>query len=119
MEAKKTKNVLAAISDLFFGSKVSGTARPLGVEVRFATTPQALLEGLRSGPDLVIVDLDAAHLDPLGAIGQVRQAGGPRVIAFANHTRVDLIERAGAAGCEEVHTRGSLAAGLRRILASL
>ena len=89
------------------------------MEVRFATTRQALLEGLRSGPDLVIVDLDAAHLDPLGAIDQVRRAGGPHVIAFANHTRVDLIERARAAGCEEVHTRGSLSASLRRILASL
>ena len=90
------------------------------MEVRFATTRQALLEGLRSGPDLVIVDLDAAHLDPLGAIGPgpaCRRATRDRLCT--NHTRVDLIEQARAAGCEEVHTRGSLAAGLRRILASL
>lgn len=119
MEERRPKRVLAAIPDLFFGSKVSGTAMRLGVEVRFAATREALLEGLRSGPDLVIVDLDAAQLDAIGAIAATRPGARPRVVAFANHTQEDLLASARAAGCDETHTRGSLSASLPRILASL
>ena len=119
MEPKTPKRVLAAIPDLFFGSKVSGAARHLGVEVLFASTREALLDRARSQPDLVIVDLDAQQVDPLGAIREIRSATGLRLVAFASHVHGARLDEARAAGCDEVLTRGSFSARLPELLASL
>ncbi|MDE0108313.1 MAG: hypothetical protein OXN96_10910 [Bryobacterales bacterium] len=116
------KRVLAAIPDLFFGSKVSGTAKQLGISVRFAGSRQALVEAAHSRPDLVIVDLDATAVDPLGVVGELRSfapSGAPRLIAFASHVRESVLQQARSAGYDEVLTRGALAANLPGLLASL
>ena len=116
------KRVLAAIPDLFFGSKVSGTAKQLGISVRFAGSRQALLEAARSRPDLILVDLDATAVDPLGVVGDLRSlapSGAPRLIGFASHVRETLLREARRAGYDEVMTRGALAANLSGLLASL
>ena len=116
------KRVLAAIPDLFFGSKVTGAAAKLGIEVRIAVTRQAVLEGARSRPDLVIVDLDAPAIDPIGVVGELRSVSAarpPRVMAFASHVRDDLLASARAAGYDQVFTRGALATALPQLLASL
>lgn len=118
MAAQKSKRLLAAIPDLFFGSKVSGVASQLGIEVRFAASRAALVEGARSGADLVLIDLDAAVIDPLGAIREIR-AGGARVVAFASHVHAGRLAEARAAGCDEVLTRGSLARSLPALLEPL
>ncbi len=119
MDSKTCKRVLAAIPDLFFGSKVSGAAGQLGVQVKFASSRQALLDGARLQPDLVIVDLDAQQVDPLGAIREIRSASDLRLIAFASHVHGARLEEARAAGCDEVLTKGSLSASLPALLASL
>lgn len=119
---KDCKRVLAAIPDLFFSSKVSGTARQLGISVQLAGSRQALLEAAHSRPDLIIVDLDAASVDPLGVVGELRSlapSGAPRLVAFASHVRETVLQEARNAGYDEVLTRGALAASLPGLLASL
>lgn len=119
---KACKRVVAAIPDLFFGSKVSGTATQLGISVQLAGTRRALVEAARSRPDLIIVDLDAASVDPLGVVGELRSlapAGAPRLIGFASHVRETVLQQARSAGYDEVLTRGALAANLPGLLASL
>ena len=122
MESTPSKRVLAAIPDLFFGSKVAGAAKRIGIEVQFASTREALLDGVKSSPDLVIVDLDAGVLDPLGAIREIRGANlatTPRLVAFASHVHGSLLAGARAAGCDQVLTRGALASGLPGLLKSV
>lgn len=119
---KARKHVLAAIPDLFFSSKVSGTARQLGISVQLAGSRQALLEAARSRPDLIIVDLDADSVDPLGVVGELRSlapSGTPRLIAFASHVRETVLQEARDAGYDDVLTRGALAANLPGLLAAL
>lgn len=119
---KARKRVLAAIPDLFFSSKVSGTARQLGISVQLAGSRQALLEAAHSRPDLIIVDLDADSVDPLGVVGELRSlapSGAPRLIAFASHVRETVLQQARDAGYDEVLTRGALAANLPGLLAAL
>jgi len=119
---KTCKRVLAAIPDLFFSSKVSGTARQLGISFQLAGSRQALLEAARSRPDLIIVDLDADSVDPLGVVGELRSlapSGAPRLIGFASHVRETVLREARRAGYDEVLTRGALAANLPGLLASL
>lgn len=122
MEPTTPKRVLAAVPDLFFGSKVAGAAGRLGVRVQFASSRKALLDGAASGPDLVIVDLDAQALDPLGAIREILERGRtsrPRLVAFASHVHGDVLEEARAVGCDQVLTRGALASGLPDLLGSI
>ncbi len=114
--------ILAAIPDIFFGSKVSGAARQTGVAVEFATTREALLARALAGPSLVLVDLDAAGLDAVGAVEDLRALRPTkpfRLVAFARHTAAGKMERARAAGCDAVLTRGAMAETLPRELAAL
>ena len=116
------RRVLAAIPDLFFGSKVTGAAARLGIHVQVAVTRQAVLAAAMSQPDLVIVDLDAPAVDPMGLVGELRSGSAtrpPRVVAFASHVRDDLLAAARAAGYDQVLSRGALATALPQLLASL
>ncbi len=122
MQETTGKRVLAAVPDLFFGSKISGTASRLGVSVQFAASRKALLDGVRSEPDLIVVDLEAAAVDPLGAVREIRAlklAREPRLIAFGSHIYEALLREARDAGYDEVLTKGSLAATLPELLGSL
>ncbi|MCY4188374.1 MAG: hypothetical protein OXD30_07800 [Bryobacterales bacterium] len=122
MQEKTGKSVLAAIPDLLFGSKVSGTAAQLGIPVRFAGTRQALLDGARDRPALIVVDLEAAAVDPLGVVGELRSlapSAGTRLVAFASHVRQAALRQAREAGYDDVLTRGALSAGLPALLAPL
>ncbi len=116
------KRVLAAVPDLFFGSKLSAPAARLGIAVQFAATRDALLEGARCGPDLIVADLDAATIDAVGVALELKagkQTALPRMIAFASHVHGERLEAARQAGFDEVLTKGALAARIPEILGSL
>ena len=115
MKPPRPKRILAAIPDLFFWSKVAGTAQHVGAEAQLATTRQALVDGARTGADLVIVDLEARQIDPLGAILEICSrdpSARPQLVAFAGHARTALLQEARAAGCDQVLTKGALASTL-------
>jgi CheY-like chemotaxis protein len=121
MPDQNGRKVVAGVPDLFFAAKIGETARQLGVAVEFASSGQAILEKASRAPALVILDLGAAGLDPIGLIAQLRADPGmrsSRVIGFANHERTDLIEQARQAGCHEVLTRGAFTKGLPDLLAA-
>lgn len=119
MKADRPSKILAGVSDIFFASKISATAKLLGVSVEFAGSREAILAGASSPPALIILDLDQKSLDPVALIGELKgdPAMGPvPVVAFANHTRTDLIEGARQAGCDEVLTRGAFSSALPQML---
>lgn len=119
MTEQAQPRAVAAVPDLFFQSKISGTANQLGVTVRFAQTKEALLAQAADGARLVLVDLAAAGLEPVDLIARLKADPATRelpVVAFANHERSDLMEAARAAGCDEVLTRGAFSQGLADIL---
>lgn len=119
MAEENHPRVVAGVPDLFFASKIGETARQLGVAVEFASSGQVLLEKASTGPSLVILDLGAASLDPIGLIARLKANPTPenaRVVGFANHERTDLIEQAREAGCDQVLTRGAFAKDLPGLL---
>jgi ActR/RegA family two-component response regulator len=65
--------VVALMDDLFFQMKLAETAKHLGVEVKVATTVDALLPLLDSAPKLLIVDLNSRS-QPIAAIERLRAA---------------------------------------------
>ena len=113
------KKVIAGVSDLFFASKISATAKQLGARVEFVNSPQILLERASSETALVILDLGQASLDPVALIGKLKAdpaSAAVAVVGFANHERADLIEGARQAGCDQVLTRGAFSSSLPELL---
>ncbi|HXX93257.1 MAG TPA: hypothetical protein VEN81_06460, partial [Planctomycetota bacterium] len=106
--------VVVAIPDLFFRAKVLETARTLSVELDVARDADEVLQRVRAEkPRLVLMDLQAAALQPLETIPTLQ---GIPVIGYLAHEEVELREKALAAGCAEVLTKGQFSASLPAIL---
>ena len=110
--------VVALMDDLFFQMKLAETAKHLGVEVKVATTPEALQPLLDPAPKLLIVDLNSRS-QPIAAIQRLRaDKNGVRVIGFLSHVQTELAAQARAAGCDEVLPRSAFTQNLATILAA-
>ena len=108
--------VIALMDDLFFQMKLAETAKRLGVEVKVATSGEALMGLMTSQPQLVIVDLNARS-QPIAAIEKLRQTQKDvRVVGFLSHVQTELAGQAKAAGCNEVLPRSSFTQNLAAIL---
>jgi len=104
-------------ADLFFKSKIDATARAAGADIVFAANPGEIASILEAGGvDVVVIDLEAAGLDPLDAVARAKAAGA-RVAGYANHVQEDLMARARAAGCDRVMAKGAFTRELPGILA--
>jgi CheY-like chemotaxis protein len=109
--------VVALMDDLFFQMKLSETAKHLGVEVKVASTGEALQALLEPPPKLLIVDLNSRS-QPIAAIQRLRaDKNQVRVVAFLSHVQTELAEQARAAGCDEVMPRSVFTQNLAAILA--
>jgi CheY-like chemotaxis protein len=106
--------VVAAVPDLFFRSRVLETAKTLQVSVEVARDADEVLQKVRAEkPRLVLMDLQAQALQPLETI---RSLMGVPVVGFLAHEQVDLREKALEAGCAEVLTKGQFSAKLPELL---
>ena len=92
--------------DLMFTSRITGTARALGLEMRTCRTPAAL-EALAAAQPLVCVLLDVHHaeLDVAALVPRLKADRACRVIAFGSHVAVDVLRAAQTAGCDVVLPR--------------
>lgn len=109
--------VIALVDDLLFQSKLTETARHMGVELKIVGTGEALAAEARQNEyALLIVDLNARQ-GALEAIEKLHTNGNlTPVIAFLSHVQVDLAERARAAGCQEVMPRSKFTQNLAALL---
>jgi DNA-binding NarL/FixJ family response regulator len=97
-------------------------AKHVGVDVKFAQTPEEILTQARTlKPALVILDLNSAKADPVATIAALKadaDTAGTRTIGFVSHVHVDLINAARKAGADQVLPRSAFAMDLANILAS-
>lgn len=93
--------------DLFFNSKVTGTASALGARVIVAGTREAALARIASDlPCVIFVDLAAGEAVSPPALASYRAAvPGIEIIAFGSHVDTDALRSAREAGCDEVMPR--------------
>jgi DNA-binding NarL/FixJ family response regulator len=110
--------VVALMDDLFFQMKLAETAKHLGVEVKVAANPDALMALLDSAPKLLIVDLNSRS-QPIATIQRLRaDKNAVRVVGFLSHVQTELAAQARAAGCDEVLPRSAFTQNLATILAT-
>jgi len=115
-----TRIILAVVDDLFFASKIRGTAEQLAVDVKFARTADALAEAARRDlPALIICDLHSQKVDPnelakrLKADEQLRQIP---LLGFFSHVQIELQRQAEEAGFDRVLPRSAFTKHLSEIL---
>ncbi|MBS0263503.1 MAG: response regulator [Planctomycetes bacterium] len=103
--------------DLFFTSKVTGTAQALGISLRVVGSVAQALELVAERPcPCVLVDLADPGLDVTQLVQQLPSAPGPRVVAFGSHVATARLEEARSAGCTEVLPRSRFSAELPELL---
>jgi CheY-like chemotaxis protein len=113
---------VAGVPDLFFSSKITGTASHLGLKVILAGNSEVLLARAAEGAAIVMLDLSATQLDPIGTITRLKSDPATaeiRIVVFANHENAEGMQRARDAGCNEVMTRGAFSSALPSILQSV
>ena len=116
-----TQRVVAAVEDLLFESKISGTAEQLGVEATFPRSPKKLVEQVtQSPPDLLVLDLNSARFEPLELLQELKSDEATKdvpVVGFLSHVQKDLALAARASGCDRVMARSAFTKNLPEILA--
>lgn len=105
--------------DLFFTSKVTGTASALGLVVQTVPGIPQVVERLKAGGSTcacVFLDLGIADLDIAGLMAQLPAEHRPKVVAFGSHVATARLEAAAAAGCDEVLPRSRFSSALPQLL---
>lgn len=115
------RRVVASVVDMFFASKIRGTAEQHGVEVSFGRTLERVLEAARRAPThLVIVDLEADAVDPVLLAESLKSDEQLRhipVVGYFSHVNTDVRQRALDAGFDQVMPRSAFNARLLQLLA--
>jgi CheY-like chemotaxis protein len=114
------RTVIAVVDDLFFASKIRGTAEQVGVTVAFARTVASVIEtALRDQPQLIICDLNSQRINPV-ELAQALKANEHTsyipLLGFFSHVQTDLQRQAQEAGFERVIPRSAFAKSLPKIL---
>lgn len=111
---------MTVVTDLFFKSKINEAAKQSGLEVVYVRDGAGALELARQvRPPLIILDLNAAHSDPLGLIRDLKadaELCAVPLIAFVAHVDTGLQAEARAAGCDRVLARSVFFKNLTALL---
>lgn len=115
-----TRTVIAVVDDLFFASKIRGTAEQLGVAASFPRRLDALVAAARRDqPALIICDLHATRIDPIELAQRLKadeQLCLIPLLGFFSHVQVELQQQAEQAGFDRVMPRSAFTKHLPEIL---
>lgn len=106
--------------DLMFGSRITGTARALGLQTKTARSPEVVAALVQQqAPSCVLVDLANPGLVVEELIRVLREKCPtmPRVVAFGSHVDAATLHAAREAGCDPVLPRSRFVEELAGALA--
>ena len=113
-------NIIAAVDDMFFMSKIRATAESLNVTIRFVRNIDTLFSiAGESRPALIIVDLHTEKLDPLKLARRLKsdaELSAVPLLGFYSHVETELRDQAQAAGFDQIMPRSAFSANLAQIL---
>ena len=113
-------SVLLLTADLMVISKAGTAGARTGVAVASVSSADELVTKAEEAPqDLVVLDLSLAGLDIEAVVARLQRLEAPpaAIVAFGPHVHEQLLERARAAGVDEVMPRGSFHARIEELLA--
>jgi DNA-binding NarL/FixJ family response regulator len=106
--------------DLLFTSRITGTARDLGLSLKSARTPDRLAALAREqAPCCVLLDLSNPGLAIADAVHALKAASpGVYLVAYGSHVDTATLRAAREAGCDVVLPRSRFVEDLPRQLAA-
>ena len=114
------KHIIAVVDDLFFASKIRGTAEQVGVTVSFPRKIEVLIENaLQNQPAVIIIDLHAQKIDPIALAKELKADERLReipLVGFFSHVQIELQRQAQEAGFDRVLPRSAFTRDLANIL---
>lgn len=119
MNSSEQTNAAVLISqDLFFTSKITGTAQGMGLRVETAAKLDEVADLIAvARPACVLVDLTFPGLSMADFMAALPEVDRPSVVAFGPHVEKVRLDEARAAGCDEVLPRSRFSSTLPEILA--
>src|SRR5258708_39520399 len=100
------RNIIAVVDDLFFASKIRGTAEELGVSASFARGVEEVIEAARlDRPSLIICDLHSSKVNPMELARRLKADKELRsipLLGFFSHVQTELQLEAEEAGFDLV-----------------
>jgi hypothetical protein len=103
--------------DLFFSSKVTGTAAALGLRISVVGSVAMLAESASvEGCRCVLFDLECTGITAADVVSAMPTDNPPQLIGFGSHVLTALFEAAEAAGFDVLLSRGQFTADLARLL---
>lgn len=113
--------IIAVVDDLFFASKIRGTAEQIGTRVQFSRSiPDAVTKARGEAPVLIIADLNASCCDVLELARALKGDDalmGVPLLGFFSHIQTELQQAAMEAGYDRVMPRSAFTKNLVDILA--
>jgi CheY-like chemotaxis protein len=114
------RNIVAVVDDLFFASKIRGTAEELGVATSFARDVDSILQAARRDPpSLIICDLHSQRVDPMELARRLKADELLRsipLLGFFSHVQTELQRHAADAGFDQIVPRSAFSKNLGEIL---
>jgi len=109
---------LIICSDLFFVSKVTGTAQALGFDCETVMSGAQAIERVQAIEKLggVVIDLTTAGLNLPDVLAAIPTAALQQTIAFGPHVEREALQAAAEGGCAAVFVRSQLSDELPQIL---
>ena len=113
--------ILVVVDDLLFASKISETARRLGLAVEAVKIEDLRGRVRRGAARAVIIDLNHRSGAAIEAVRALKadSPGRGTVCGFVSHVQSDVIRAAREAGCDEILARSAFARDLPELLARL
>jgi CheY-like chemotaxis protein len=116
------RNIIAVVDDLFFASKIRGTAEELGVTVNFTRHVDATIEAARRDrPSLIICDLHSQRVDPMEVARRLKaddRLCSITLLGFFSHVQTRVQRQAEEAGFDQVMPRSAFTRHLSEILSA-
>ena len=112
--------IVCVVDDLIFSIKISTAAKQLDVPMYFERLKQNVLQTIRdTQPSLVIFDLNSGRLAPIETIAAMKNdpdLKAIRTLGYVAHVDSETIDKARAAGIDQVLARSAFAERLGEIL---
>jgi CheY-like chemotaxis protein len=113
------RRIIAVVDDMFFASKIRGTAEAVGVEITFVRKLDQLSTLASEQPDLIIADLHNQKIEPTSLARTLKETDTLKsvpLLGFFSHVETDLQTAALAAGFDRVIPRSLFSRDLAEIL---
>ena len=108
-----TPTSLLLSDDLLFTSRITGTARSLGLEMKSAKSAAALVTlAATQAPSCVIVDLQNPGLDIPALVQNLKAKGPVTIVGYGSHVDTATLKAARDAGCDVVLPRSKFVENL-------